>query len=120
MEKNQKLLNAIAQKIYDKKGFNILGLDIQSDFSLYDFVIIAEGTVERHVQSLYRSTLEVLEEFRVPVFHVDGSKTGDWIVIDCGFLVVHLLIQELRERYALEELWRDGRIIDLYFGRTDG
>lgn len=107
------LLDIVAQKIYDKKGFNILALDVRAIPSLYDYVIIAEGTVERHVQALSREILSTLHELHYPVFYVDGGRNGDWVVIDCGFLVIHLFISELREKYALEELWREGDIVDL-------
>ncbi len=114
MEKRlEELLNIIAQKIYDRKGFNIFALDVRKATSLADFFLIAEGNVERHVQALAREVTETLGELNLPVFHVDGDRTGDWIVIDAGQILVHLFIPELREKYCLEELWQEGKIVDL-------
>jgi ribosome-associated protein len=109
----QELLNILAQRIYDKKGFNIFAMDVRDVTSFTDFFLIAEGNVERHVQALGREVLETLNEYNLPVFHVDGDRTGDWMVIDSGRVLIHLFIPELRERYALEELWREGKIVDL-------
>ena len=107
------ILNLIAQKIYDKKGFNIIAIDVRGISTLTDYMIIAEGNVERHVQALSRSIIEALDESDYPHFHLDGLKDGDWIAIDCGEIFIHLLVPELREKYALEELWRKGKIVDL-------
>ena len=109
----EQLLHGVAQRIYDKKGFNILALDIRSESSLYDFLLIAEGNVERHVQSLAGDVIDFLEASGADVFHVDGTQHGDWIVIDAGAIVVHLFVSELREKYALEALWKMGEIVDL-------
>lgn len=107
------VIHGIAQRIYDKKGFNILALDIRNTSSLYDFLLVAEGNVERHVQSLAREVIEFLKTSCVDVFHVDGVQHGDWIVIDAGAIVVHLFVSELREKYALEKVWKKGQIVDL-------
>lgn len=112
-ERSKEILNIIAQKIYDKKGFNIFAVDLRDVTSLTDFFLIAEGNVERHVQGLAREVRESLNQLNLPVFHIDGEMTGDWIVIDAGQILVHLFIPEQREKYSLEELWHEGKIVDL-------
>lgn len=108
-----KQLDLIAQAIFDKKGFNILALDVRGISTMTDYFLIAEGTVDRHVQTLGRFVLDTLEENGIKPLHVDGMQSGDWIVIDYGDVIVHLFVEELREKYALEELWKESRIIDL-------
>lgn len=110
---DKKLLDAIAQRIYDKKGFNILALDIREVSTLYEFLLIAEGNVERHVQALAREIIDLLGSANFPVFHVEGTHHGDWIVLDAGTIVIHLFVSELREKYALETMWKQGEIVDL-------
>lgn len=112
-DQQEEILKIIAQKIYDKKGFNILAIDVRGISSLTDYFLIAEGSVERHVQSLSREVLETVGELKLTQFHVDGGPTGDWIVIDCGHILIHLFTPEFREKYSLEELWHDGDIVDL-------
>src|SRR5690606_12700420 len=93
--------------------FNILAIDVRGVSTVTDFFLIAEGNIERHVQSLARKVLETVEESGTPVFQMEGNTAGDWIVLDCGAVMVHLFVPELREKYALEELWQDGKIVDL-------
>lgn len=109
----EKLLNLIAQVLYDKKGFNILALDVREVSSLTSYFIIAEGNVDKHVTSLAKNVIETLKkEGHVPI-HVEGLETGDWIVIDYLEIVVHLFMPGMRQKYQLEELWREGQIVDL-------
>ena len=107
------LLNTIAQVIYDKKGSNILALDVQGISSIADYLLIAEGNVDRHVTSIARAVIEELEERGEQVVHVEGLKSGDWVVIDFAGIMVHLFMPGLREKYSLEKLWGDSKIIDL-------
>lgn len=107
------LLDIIAQTIFDKKGFNILALDVQHISTMSDYCIIAEGTVERHVKSLYTAIVDVCEKLSIPVYRAEGQSVGDWIVVDCAEVVVHLMTPDLREKYALEDLWRKAKIVDV-------
>lgn len=106
-------LNAIAQVIYDKKGFNILALDVQGLSSITDFLLIAEGNVDRHVSSIGRAIIEELDERGEKPVHAEGLKTGDWAVLDYGDVTVHIFSPGLRERYSLERLWNESKIVDL-------
>lgn len=106
-------LNAIAQAIFDKNGANIFALDLREVSNLADFVIIAEGNVDRHVKALARKVIEASEPFGETPFILEGENRGDWIVIDFVGVVVHLFTPEMRQRYSLEELWCEGKIVDL-------
>ena len=106
-------LNAIAQVIYDKKGFNILALDVQGLSSITDFLLIAEGNVDRHVSSIGRAVVEGLDEKGETLIYAEGLKTGDWAVLDYGEITVHIFSPGLRQRYSLERLWSDSKIVDL-------
>lgn len=109
----KKILNGIAQTIFDRKGFNIIGLDVKGLSSLTDYMIIAEGNIDRHVKSIGSSVVDKLKEMKNPAWHVEGEKVGDWLVIDAGDVIVHILTPELREKYGIEFLWKDAKIIDL-------
>ncbi len=106
-------LNAVAQSIYDKKGFNILSLDVRGISTLADYVIIAEGNIDRHLRAISRNVQESLSQVGHTPLYVEGERTGDWIVIDYGEIVVHLLLPDFREKYALEQLWNKAKIVDL-------
>lgn len=106
-------LYAIAQVIYDKKGMNILALDVQGLSSITDYLLVAEGNVDRHVSSMAKAIVEDLGEKGILPLRVEGLKTGDWVILDYGEIMVHLFKPGLREKYALERLWSDSKIVDL-------
>lgn len=108
-----KFLNTIAQTIFDKKGTNILALDVKGVSQLTDYVIIAEGNVDRHVIAIAHDLIGVLKELGCAPLRVEGIKSGDWIVIDGSNYMVHLFMPGLRDKYSLEELFRKGQIVDL-------
>jgi ribosome-associated protein len=107
------LLNSISQSIYNKKGFNILVIDVRNVSNMTDYLIIAEGTVDRHVKAIYRHIIESAHSLGYREEHVEGNQIGDWVVIDFVDVVVHVFIPDLREKYALEKLWKQGAIVDV-------
>lgn len=109
----QPILNNVAQAIFDKKGFNIMALDVRGVSSLTDYYIIAEGNVDRHVKALGRAVYDELLPAGYKPLHIEGDKTGDWEVMDYGEFIIHLFMPEFREKYALEDLWKEAKIIDL-------
>lgn len=113
MQEEQRILNTIAQVIYDKKGFNILALDVSGISTVTDYVLIAEGNVDKHVTAISQAILEALQGMGVRPFSTEGIKSGDWVVLDFFHIMVHLFMPGLRDKYQLEELWREGHIIDL-------
>src|ERR1700744_5701031 len=104
MHKLINTLDIIAQIIYDKKGFNILALDVRGICTMTDYFLIAEGSVARHVKALSHVVIDQLADIGLQPLHVEGQQEGDWIVLDYGDFVVHLFTPELREKYTLEEV----------------
>lgn len=114
MRVNEKLrLQEMAQAIFDKKGANIIAIDVREISSLTEIFLIAEGNVDRHVAALARAVVSQQEEKGFFPYHIEGMRHADWVVIDYGSIIVHLLTPELREKYDLETLWRHGKIIGL-------
>jgi ribosome-associated protein len=108
-----RMLNSIAQMIYDRKGFNILALDVQGLSTITDYLLIAEGMVDRHVIALAHTIVEGMGESGERPIHTEGLKTGDWIVIDYGQIMIHLFTPELRGKYSLERLWPESKLVEL-------
>lgn len=106
-------LNLIAQTVFDKKGTNILALDVRGVSSLTDFVLIAEGSVDKHVIAIAHAIIDRLGKAGYEPINVEGMEIGDWVVIDYFDIMVHLFMPGLRDKYQLEELWRQGKIINL-------
>jgi ribosome-associated protein len=107
------ILNLIAQTIYDKKGVNTLALDVRGISTLTDYVIIAEGNVDRHVIAIAQAILDALQEVGFECTQKEGMITGDWVVLDFLNIMVHLFMPGLRDKYRLEDLWKESQILDL-------
>ena len=113
IEDTEPELDIIAQTLFDKKGINILALDVRGISTLTDYYMIVEGNVERHVTALAKAVIERLkDEGRQPI-HVEGLADGDWVVVDYLNIVIHLFKPDVREKYRLEELWKDAKVVDL-------
>jgi len=112
------ILNLIAQTIYDKKGVNILALDVRGISTLTDYVVIAEGNVDKHVVSIANGILDALHEVGLECTQEEGMVTGDWVVLDFLNVMVHLFMPGLRDKYRLEDLWKDSQILDLQINTT--
>jgi ribosome-associated protein len=109
----QSILNLVAQTIYDKKGINTLALDVRGISTLTDYAIIAEGNVDRHVIGIAHGIIDALNEAGVKTHHTEGMQEGDWVVLDFLDFMVHLFMPGLRDKYRLEDLWKEGKIVDL-------
>ncbi|WP_420422324.1 ribosome silencing factor [Simkania sp.] len=109
------LVRELAQALYTKKGTNIIALDVRGVSAVTDFVLIADGNVERHVIALANEIQDLMKKQGRKAVHVDGMGTGDWIVLDFFEIVIHLFVPKMRQKYQLERLWADGEIIDVDF-----
>ena len=107
------LLNNIARSICDKKGFNIIALDVRDISTLTHYFIVAEGNVDRHVKAVSRNVIDNLKKIGNRPVNVEGLREGDWVVIDCWDVIVHIFSPGFRERYQLERVWSDGKIVEL-------
>ena len=107
------ILTTVAQIVYNKKGFNALALDVQGLSTITDFLFIAEGNVDRHITAMAHAIMDGLKEMGEEPLHTEGLKGGDWIVLDYGQLMIHLFSPGLRDKYSLERLWKESKIVDV-------
>lgn len=114
----QEILSPIAQAIFDKKGFNILGLDARDCATLADYFVIAEGSSDRHLRAVCDALIDSMAARGMIPLALEGKKFGEWIAVDYGDVIVHLFGPSWREVYALEELWRESKIVDLALKTT--
>lgn len=110
---NEKILKAAGQAIFDKKGFDILCFDVRGVSGLTDFVIIGSASVDKHLKALAREVEGRLLQESEKLTYSEGYEVGEWIILDYIGLIVHLTLPAIRDEYALEELWKQGKIVDL-------
>ena len=109
----------IAQTISDKKGRNIMALDVRGHSSMTDYIVVAEGNVDRHVIAISKAVEDSLRETGEKPVYVEGLRNGDWVVLDFIQVMVHLFMPGLREKYQIERLWSDATLIDLQLSYSD-
>ncbi len=107
------LLNKISQTIFDKKGSNILVLDVRPCLAFADYVVIAEGDVDKHVIAICDAVQKSMQEEGWNPSYIQGRQTGDWIVLDYMQIVIHLFLPAVREKYQLERLLQKAEIVDV-------
>lgn len=99
-------LNAlIVEALEDVKGKEIVQLDVQELSDVTDFLVIATGTSSRHVKSLANNVVEDLKSKGYQPLGVEGMEGGDWVLVDYGDTVLHLMLPTARAFYELEKLW---------------
>lgn len=105
------MISAIAAG--EKKGIDIVLLDVLGLTTIADYFLICSGESERQVKALSEAIMESLLKKGVAPVSIEGDKAFLWVLIDYSDLIVHIFRKEAREFYALEKLWADAARIDI-------
>lgn len=89
----------------DMKAIDLVCLDVGEMTSLADHMVVASGTSKRHVSSIAEKLIMQAKKAQYPPLGVEGLAHGDWVCVDFGDIVVHVMIPETRQLYDLERLW---------------
>ena len=103
----QKLQRAIVDGLEDVKAQDIQVFDTEHLSPLFERVIVASGTSNRQTKALAASVLDAVREAGFSKPRIEGETNGEWIIVDCGQAVVHIMQPSYRQYYHLEELWGD-------------
>ncbi|MEO7057584.1 MAG: ribosome silencing factor [Caldimonas sp.] len=101
----RKLQRVIVDGLEDVKAQNIVVFNTEHLSPLFERVIIASGTSNRQTKSLAASVRDAVKTAGAPAPRTEGEGNGEWIIVDCGAAVVHVMQPAIREYYHLEELW---------------
>lgn len=101
----QNLTTFLTQTLEGLKAEDIQAIDVKGKSSITDTMILCTGTSSRHVASTADNLIEESKKAGIDVFAHEGKNVADWIVIDFGQAIVHILQRESREMYQLEKLW---------------
>jgi ribosome-associated protein len=100
-----RLTKAIVDGLEDVKAQNLMVFDTEHLSSLFERVIVASGTSNRQTKALAMSVREAVSEAGFPKPRTEGEDNGEWIIVDCGAAVVHIMQPAIRQYYHLEDIW---------------
>ncbi len=113
----QKLQRSIVDGLEDVKAQDIQVFNTEHLSALFERVIVASGTSNRQTRALAASVRDAVREAGFPKPRVEGEENGEWIIVDCGQAVVHIMQPAIRQYYHLEELWGE-KPVRLKFGAS--
>lgn len=103
--KPEKLKDEVVDALENVKGQDIKVIDIKGISDFADFMIVVSGTSDTHVKALAREASTSLRQQGVKPLNEDGADIGEWVLVDFGDVVLHVMRPEVRDYYDLEKLW---------------
>lgn len=110
---SEQLTNLIVDALDDIKAQDIVKLDVRDMTTVTDYMIVASGTSNRHVQALVDNVAEKAKAAGHRPIGVEGEDGGEWILLDLEDALVHVMLPKVREFYNLEKLWSLGAATDI-------
>ncbi len=108
LSREDRLLEIVIDALEDLKGVDLRVLDVRAQTSITDLMVIVSGTSTRHVKALADNVTFKAKANGFTALGVEGEQGSEWVLIDLGDVVVHVMMPAIREFYALEKLWSMG------------
>lgn len=102
------LLKLATAALEEIKAKDLVEIDVRGKTSVCDYLLIASGTSTRHVKSLADEVVKASKKAGYQPLGVEGEREAEWVLVDLGDVVVHVMLPRVREFYALERLWTVG------------
>ena len=102
------LLKTVLAAVEELKAKDVVQIDVRGKSSVCDFMVIASGTSTRHVKSIADEVVRNAKKLDCQPLGVEGEREAEWVLVDLGDVVVHVMLPRVREFYALERLWTVG------------
>jgi len=103
--KSEETKKVAINALEDMKGKDISCLEVSGITTIADYMIVVTGTSTRHVKSLSEEVAKQIKESDGSVIGVEGQRQGEWVLVDLGDVIVHVMQEETRKLYDLESLW---------------
>ena len=100
-----KLKNLILETLEDSKALDPVAIDVNKYGVFTDYIVISSGTSNRHIHSISNAIIRSIKEKSFSVLGVEGKSSEDWVLVDAGDVVIHIMNEEARKFYDLEGLW---------------
>ena len=107
MLSNEQIVKVVMDAIEDVKGRDIRTIDVTGKSSISDTLIIASGNTARQVKAIADNIVEKVKHAGVQPLGVEGEQHAEWVLVDLGDIVVHVMQPSIRDFYNLEKLWGD-------------
>ena len=102
------LRKSVIAALEDLKAKDIREIDVRGKTSIADLLVIASGTSARHVKSIADEVVKFAKKAGVMPLGVEGEQEAEWVLVDLGDVIVHVMLPRIREFYGLERLWTIG------------
>lgn len=96
----------------DEQAIDTIAINVSEQTSVTDFMIIACGRSPRHIKAIANHVMEKMKASGLPALSAHGFETGDWVLIDFGDYVLHIMTAESRAFYNIEQLWQNASATD--------
>ncbi len=103
--KSEELRDLAITALDDMKGIDIVSMDVRTLTSITDYMVICTGRSTRHVKALAESVAVKAKEMKASFVRTEGAKESEWVLVDLGDIVVHVMTPATRAFYSLEDLW---------------
>ena len=104
----ESLLQTVRDAVENLKAKDVVEIDVRDKSTVTDHLVIASGTSTRHVKSIADEVVKFAKKLDVMPLGVEGEREAEWVLVDLGDVVVHVMLPRVREFYALERLWTVG------------
>ena len=101
------LCESLVEAFEDVKGQNIRTLDVSELTSITDYMVLVSGTSSRHVRALVDEAIDAAKKYGEPPLGVEGRESYEWVLLDVGDVIVHVMQKDARQFYDLERLWSE-------------
>ncbi|MDP2180554.1 ribosome silencing factor [Methylicorpusculum sp.] len=101
----EEILQIVQIVLDERKGHNITVIDVRGKTSVTDYMVLATGTSDRHLKSLVDYVVAELNEKGYKPLGQEGGLGSDWVLLDLGDVIVHVMTDQARQFYQLEKLW---------------
>ena len=107
-QQDQHLLGLIEGALDDMKAKEMVVIDVRGRSTVTDYMVVASGTSKRHVAAVAQEVLDKLKAQGMQPMGVEGQDVGDWVLVDVGSVIVHVMMPDARSFYDIERLWSVG------------
>ena len=105
------LARKIVDIIADRKGEDIIMMDLRPVSAVTDYFVLCSGNSERQIKAIMEDTSKKLKALGVLPLHIEGAASSGWVLMDYNSVVVHVFVPEVRQYYRLEKLWSDAPVV---------